>query len=393
MEKISFKFYLNELRGHDEKYPIYLRVIVNRLKAEMATEYLVDPKDWNDKKQRTKKSDGINEGLNKIEDRIYEVKNLFIREGKDFSAGEIKNALTNRNENVKLLERFQEHTDKLQKGNEVEASTISIYLTAKEYLSKFITAKHKLSDFNIRNIDHKFVSDFDQFLLEKKLKRNTINKYHKKLKTVLIKSFNEGVINKNPYTSFKLKTVSSTRTYLELEELERITNHPLANNESLIKVRDIFIFSVYTGLRFTDAINLTMGQVNMSDANNSYIMVYQEKTSEPVMIPLLPQAKLIIEKYNLPERKVTGKVLPEISNQKLNAYLKTIADLAQIKKVLTHHVARHTCATTVLLNNKVPMEAVSKWLGHKSIKNTQVYAKISNQYLRNEADKLGQIFK
>ena len=105
-------------------------------------------------------------------------------------------------------------------------------------------------------------------------------------------------------------------------------------------------------------------------------------------IPLLKPAIDIINKYDKEERAITGKVLPKISNQKLNAYLKVIADLTGIKKELTHHVARHTCATTILITNGVPIEVVSKWLGHTNIKTTQVYAKITDQYLSQMAKKV-----
>ena len=108
----------------------------------------------------------------------------------------------------------------------------------------------------------------------------------------------------------------------------------------------------------------------------------------PVYIPLLEKAKKIILKYSTSERQITGKVLPKISNQKLNAYLKTIGELSGINKPLTHHVARHTCATTILLSNGMQMEAVSKWLGHSSIKHTQIYAKMTNEYLREQTDKI-----
>lgn len=196
------------------------------------------------------------------------------------------------------------------------------------------------------------------------------------------------MISLNPYADFKLKSVNGKREFLTQEEIDEIIRNPLADNLSLIKVRDIFVFSVYTALRFTDAMNLKMEDINVDANGNKYIMLYQLKTTEPVIIPLLPRALEIIEKYQSAEREITKKVLPLISNQKMNSYLKTIADLCGINKPLTHHIARHTCATTILLSNKVPMEVVSKWLGHNSIKTTQVYAKISAQYLMKVANEL-----
>jgi site-specific recombinase XerD len=165
----------------------------------------------------------------------------------------------------------------------------------------------------------------------------------------------------------------------------------LGGNQSLEKVRDIFLFSVYTGLRFEDAQALTMDRLSKDKAGKTFLTIEQEKTNEPLVLPVLEPAVKIVSKYkSSPERKILNKVLPKISNQKLNVYLKVIADLASIDKKLTHHVARHTCATTVLLSNDVPIEVVSKWLGHTNIKTTQIYAKITNVYLQKVANNLSK---
>ena len=122
---------------------------------------------------------------------------------------------------------------------------------------------------------------------------------------------------------------------------------------------------------------------------NTYLRIDQGKTGERIEIPLLDPAKKIIIKYRVSfERTNQGKLLPVLSNQKVNKYLKFLAELAGIKKALTHHVARHTCATTVLLDNEVPLETVSHWLGHRSIRTTQIYAKISHRKLSSAANKL-----
>ena len=133
----------------------------------------------------------------------------------------------------------------------------------------------------------------------------------------------------------------------------------------------------------------------IKDKKGNYtLQILQEKTNEPLSIPILSPALDIIEKYKgSPERKVLDNVLPKISNQKLNAYLKVIADLASIKKTLSHHVARHTCATTILLSNEVPIEVVSKWLGHTTIKTTQIYAKITDNYMQTMANRIDEKIK
>ena len=149
------------------------------------------------------------------------------------------------------------------------------------------------------------------------------------------------------------------------------------------------MFSVYTGLRFEDAQQLTMDNIKRMSNGKYKLTIEQGKTQRPLVIPLMKQAMEIIKKYdNTHERIVSRKVLPRISNQKLNAYLKVIADIVGIDKRLTHHVARHTCATTIMLSNQTPIEVVSKMLGHTNIKTTQIYAKVTDNYMENEINRL-----
>lgn len=391
---ISVRFYLNKYRMQGTKLPIYLRITLNRQKAELATPYTIEPKEWNG--QRTKKNNPINEYLTSIEEQVYDIARQLEKDKKPLTANYIKNYLTEKDKlDAYLLDNYSRVIDRLKKAGEVENETIVGYLATKKHLENFLQGK-KLNDILIENIDYRFINEFDLFLLNQKVNksnntmmRNTVNKHHTRLRTIILQAIKEGYIYKNPYSNFKLKKTPSTRTFLTNEELKQITEHSLGSNESLIKVRDIFIFSVYTGLRFEDAQNLTMNSITKEKNEKYTLRIQQEKTNESLAIPLLPNALNIISKYeNCPERKVNNRVLPTLSNQKINAYLKVIGDLAGISKKLTHHVARHTCATTVLLSNDVSIEAVSKWLGHTNIKTTQIYAKITNQHLQQVADKL-----
>jgi integrase/recombinase XerD len=380
MSNFTFKFYLNKAKEASGKAPIYLRIIVHRQKAEMTTGLMIMAKEWDSDKQRATKNQVINTSLNEIENRLYQVVTGFNKNNESYSANDLKEQLVNKAPvDHYLLEYFQKQIDKISSADQVEKSTIKSYQKAKEYLSEFIRTAYGKEDFRISMVDFSFISEFDLFLIGKGLQRNTITKHEKKIKSVLIKAQREKLLNDNPYQDFKLKSTHGKRQYLLQEEIEMIINHPLADNESLKKVRDIFIFSVYTGLRFTDAMNLSISDLNKDVDGSMFIHMDQKKTSEPVLIPLLPIALQIIDKYDNKERLITGKVLPRISNQKMNSYLKTIADLCGIEKPLTHHIARHTCATTVLLASGMSMEVVSKWMGHRSVKTTQIYGKISPQ--------------
>lgn len=178
------------------------------------------------------------------------------------------------------------------------------------------------------------------------------------------------------FLCYDSKFIEVKRDFLDEQELFRLANKEM-EIERIAQVRDIFLFSCYTGLAYIDTKNLTHSNIRIGIDGNKWIFTSRQKTKSISNIPLLPQAENIIEKYKSDPHCVnSGSLLPVLSNQKMNAYLKEIADLCSIKKELTFHIARHTFATTVTLANGVPIESVSKMLGHKSIKTTQHYAKI-----------------
>ena len=142
-------------------------------------------------------------------------------------------------------------------------------------------------------------------------------------------------------------------------------------------MRDIFLFSCFTGLAYIDVKNLTKAHISIGIDGEKWIFTHRQKTETASKIPILPLTQMIIDKYdNHPESSNKDKLLPILTNQKMNAYLKEIAAICEIEKELTFHIARHTFATTVTLTNGVPIESVSKMLGHKNLKTTQHYAKI-----------------
>jgi len=223
------------------------------------------------------------------------------------------------------------------------------------------------------------------------LLRTTINKQHSFFRTVMIQANKEGFIKKQPYVDFKLRKVKTDIKYLTKEELSRLENFNLKGY--LQKSVDIFLFSVYTGLRFRDAQHLTIENIDYVNSKPKFITTIQEKTGDQVVIPIIKPTQKLLDKYqNDDDRIKLGKLIPKMSNAKINLYLKLIGELAEIKLKLTHHVARHTCATTVLLENNVPMEQVSKWLGHADISSTQVYGKITKSRLDTTASRINELY-
>ena len=193
---------------------------------------------------------------------------------------------------------------------------------------------------------------------------------------------------KDPFAKYKQHFDKVERFYLTKEELSAIENKKFSI-ERLQTVKDLFLFSCYTGLAYIDTMNLTAGNIVKGIDGNDWLITSRQKTDTDVRIPLLPQAEELIKKYhNHPKAVNYGTLFPVISNQKMNAYLKEIADLCNINKAITFHIARHTFATTVTLSNGVPIESVSKMLGHTTIRSTQVYAKVVEQKLSEDMQNL-----
>lgn len=386
---MSLKFFLNESKNNPERAKIYLRIIVNRQKAEIATSCSLPLNEWDESKQRSKVSQQINLELNKLENKILQLKNILEYEERPISARILKDMVTQRETlNETLLVFYQKFIDHTSENPELSPETVSLYKQTFGYVQRFTKETYKAPDIPMKQLDYNFVIRLDQYLLKKGLKRNTVNKHHSRFRTLVNRALHEGQLEKTPYLNFQLKNEKVDRQALNKKELKQLAEHDLGDNLSLQKVRDIFVFSCYTALRYQDAQDLEMKDVFLKENNKHFICIEQHKTGGDLEIPILGPAQTIIDRYDNDERKVTGKILPKFSNQKINAYLKVIADLVGIKKKLTHHVARHTCATTVLLSNNVSMKATSRWLGHSSIRQTEAYAKITVDYLGEIADSL-----
>lgn len=385
-DHISLKFFLNEAKAKGDLGKIYLRIYVNRIKAELATQFKLAPSEWDETRQRAKKSNLINQELSKIEHRIFTLQSILEYENRPITARILKDLYLEKDKiNAYLLEFYDKFLEGIENNPELSKETFNLYKQTHKYINSFVKEQYKIKDIPIKQVDFKFINSLDSYLLNNNLQRNTVNKHHSRFRTLIHRAIKEGQITKNPYEDLPLKKVKVNREALTKSELHTLTTHDLGGNESLQRVRDIFVFSVYTGLRFQDAQDLKISEIVKFDSDQPFIKTIQIKTGEQVTIPLLKPALEIVKRYDLPEREITGKILPKITNQKLNAYLKVIAELVGIKKNLTHHVARHTCATTVLLSNDIPMKVVSNWLGHTNIRQTEQYAKITPEYLEKVA--------
>jgi integrase len=219
--------------------------------------------------------------------------------------------------------------------------------------------------------------DFEFFLRsERKCANNSAVKYIRNFGKIIRICIANRWLTYDPFLNYKNKIKTVDRFFLTNRELQEISDRNLATDR-LTQVRDIFLFCCFTGLAYADVKNLRKWDIVTGIDGEKWITIKRQKTDTSSRIPLLPAATTLIQRYaEHPQCESSGRVLPVLSNQKMNAYLKEIADICAINKPITFHIARHTFATTVTLLNGVPIESVSKMLGHTNIQTTQHYAKI-----------------
>ena len=395
---MTIKFYLKPVKSSNSGFKIYTQIVFNRSKAEFTTGLSCKNTDWNTQKEEFTKNTLFNQQLSNLKMKIYRVKNSLDETGIIYTAKDIKMQLigTKKSQEV-LLDYFEQLIARKVSDGSWSKATRRLYLSSHQYLDAFLS-DHRAKEVNIENFDLTVIAKFDDYLRQvfwndkgDKLSTTSISKHHTRVKTVFGDAISRGKLAFNPYANFKLSFPQAKREYLTKNELDKLNNLDLSNNDILVQIRDIFMFSCYTGLRFSDAMALKIEHIQIIN-NEPHIRVDQIKTGERREIPILNPAMAIIDKYNWSNfRRVKGFVLPIYTNQCVNRYLKFLANLAGLGKNLTHHIARHTCATTILLDNDVPIEVVSHWLGHTNIKTTQIYAKISHTKLQNQSARLNEI--
>jgi integrase len=382
--RLTINFLLKKARKKTNgEIPIYVRFTMNGKRVELSTGIYVSPENWDDVGQqvkgRTEKTKIINNHLDGVQSEILDYYNQLKSVGQEFSVMTIKKKLLKIEDSKGILYVFDYYLNsiksKLNKG--YAKNTYRNYKTSRKRVGEFIKSEYKKDDFPLDVIDYKFLDAFDVFLKQKfKVNQNTAWNFHKHLRRILNVAISMDYIIKNPYEKYKVKLEETHREFLSLEELERIELKPIEIRR-LDAVRDIFVFACYTGLSYSDILKLNKDHLRRGTDNNEWIVIDRTKTKSRCRIPILPKAKEILDKYIMnPENLSMGLLLPVLSNQKMNSYLKELGDICNINKIITMHTARHTFATSITLGNGVPIETVSKILGHSSLKTTQIYARI-----------------
>ncbi|WDF57164.1 site-specific integrase [Mucilaginibacter sp. KACC 22063] len=385
----SLLFYMKKQKNYQSgAAPIYMRITVNGKRSEVTTGRECLPERWNAAAGRVNGSKeeirAFNAYLDDLTQKVYEAHRQLSEANLTISAETIKNKLTGKDDKPRLLiEIFKEHNEQMatlvDKGS-YSKGTLTCFETALRHTRDFIKWKYKVNDFDVRNVDHTFVTEYDYFLRSScNCQNNTAVKNMKNFGKIIRKCEANGWTTTSPFLNYKHTMKRVDRAFLTTDELKRMIDKTFVT-ERLTQVRDIFVFCCFTGLAFIDVQKLQYNKLVKGLDGANWIQVNRQKTKTPANIPLLPVPLQLIDKYsNHPQCITRGKVFPVLSNQKMNAYLKEITDLCSIDKKVTFHTARHTFATTVTLLNGVPIETVSKMLGHTNLRITQHYAKMLDE--------------
>ncbi|AEA44951.1 site-specific integrase [Fluviicola taffensis] len=400
--KLSFLFYLNKQRSKDELAPLYIRIYVDGKRAEFSTPHSVPLSMWDSKSSRVKNIYKYAHIINNFLDKAKsDISHLFVVETTKFgfiTSKDLRDLYLNKPKkedapkHKTILEAFDYHNLKMLekvKAGQVVAKTHARYIITRNKVEKFIKKQFKTNDKALPEMRLAFVTEFEHYLLTvERIQSNTAHKYIKNLKKIMNMAVGLDWIPSNPFNHFKCSYTNPEREILNQDELNIIMNKKL-HTERLEEVRDVFIFCCYTGFAYADVYQFEKEAVMKGLDGNLWLSTARQKTGTKESVPLLPIPLEIIAKYQEHEYcKKYNKLLPVNSNQRYNSYLKEIVDLCGINKKLTSHIARHTFATTVTLANGVPIETVSRMLGHTNIRTTQIYAKVVEQKVSDDMNVL-----
>lgn len=371
---------------------VYVRITVDGIPKETSTKRKWDARRWDQKLERaagTKEdAKSLNFFLDSLVTRINNYKTDLTQAEQTITAKCIIDFVKGKTvSKAKVLEEFQKHNEEMFElvPKEYSKATHTRYVTARSHVHQYIRFKFKKEDIEFRELNYEFIIDYEFYLKTvKQCSHNTTLKYISNFKKIVLRAVAKEIIPKDPFVLFKRKKERNKKKPLSKTELYALENKQL-NTERLSVIRDIFVFQCYTGLAYIDARQLRRQDIKEGDDGRLWIMSSRQKSKSTTDIPLLPKALEIMDKYkNDPVCKSKGAVLPVKSNQKMNEYLKEIATLCNINTTLTTHVARRTFASTVTLNNGVPIHVVKEMLGHYSVKQTEEYAITENEAVSKE---------
>lgn len=371
--------------------PICLRITINGQRAEVQIKRSIEVSQWNSNKEcaigKERKHQELNHYLETVRTKVLRIHRELEQDGKPITAEILKRHFYGEGESPKmLLEVFREHNKKYREllDKDVVLGTVLRYERTVRYLEEFMKEKYHFSDIPLKDINQEFVKEFEHFIkTEKDCAQNATVKYLKNLKKIIRNALVNKWTDDDPFVEIRFHQTTSNREFLTEEELNKLIEKEFTILRMEV-VRDIFVFCSLTGLAFTDVQHLTPEHI-FRDMDGSYwIRKTREKTDNMCNIPLLDLPMKLIQKYqNHPECVRKGVVMPVPCNQRMNSYLKEIADICGIQKTLSTHIARHTFACLAIAN-KVSTESIAKMLGHTDIRTTKIYARVLDRTVADE---------
>ncbi len=390
----SILFWINKSRAINNKAEIFVRITVNGKRANIGIKRKINIDLWDNLnkkvKGKTKESQDINRYLDLVQARLLNIYQDLKYKGDLITPQLVKSLYNGENINSKtLLDLLKYHNRKIE--NTLAPGTIRNFGITENYINRFLKNNLKTTDIYLRQLNYKFISDLEMFLVNyypkghpRAMSHNTVMKHLQRLRKIINLAYQLEWIERDPFLRWKPKFEQKQREFLSANELSNLETYKFLIDR-LDWVRDLFVFSRYTGISYSDIMELTNNNLIVGPDDNIWIATKRLKTKTSVRVPLLVPAKRILDKYkNHPVTICSKTLLPKITNEKTNLYLKEIADAVGINKNLTFHMARHTFATTVTLSNGVPIETVSKMLGHTKLATTQIYARVLDKKLSED---------
>ena len=374
----------------DGTTPVMARISLNAERVQITTNVSVVPDEWDGNAQRITGRDVSarcrNNEIDKFKSSVWNAYRELRRMDIEPTPSDIRDLMSGvKKFRISFLDLWEKHIEDLRRlaeADRISRKTLSRYVLTYKRLKEFLKSEYRAEDMDCRKIKVSFIEDFETYLLTVcKLSRNTAAKPLKYVKMIIRKAHELGIIQNNPLNGFKIKMEKTDRGFLTEDELLKISLQEMPS-KPLEVVRDAFLFSCFTGLSFCDLCELTMNDVREIGKGNFWIIVKRNKTGVVSKIRLLSAPLRILERYRKEDTSLP--VFPLQSNQKVNVYLKMIAGFCGIEQRVTFHLARHTFATTVTLEKGVPIETVSKMLGHSDIRTTQIYARVTRKKIETD---------
>lgn len=395
--KITLHFYAKSSKSNtDGKLPIYVRLTINGERMEFSSKKFIDKTKWSPEqakmKGHTEEARSINSYLDMMRSKVLSAEMDLIHKDEDVSLQNVESIIRGIYKNHRtLIPIFQDHNVKMKElvGKKYAHGTLQRFQVTLNHIQGFLLWKYNDTDILINKIDHAMITELEFYLRSvKNCANNTAVKYIRNFRKIIKICMNNDWLEKNPFSKYEGKVYEVDKEFLTEEEIQKIYAKKFMNTR-LEQVRDIFIFCCFTGLAYIDVQQLKNDHLGIGIDGNKWIFKNRQKTDTRSKIPLLPIAEELVQKYSDHPKCVNeDRVLPVLSNQKMNSYLKEIGDVCGIQKEITFHMARHSFATSVTLTNGVPIETVSKMLGHRSLRTTQHYAKILDRKVSDDMELL-----